>query len=126
MANGSGPGPREALLGVVDIGSNTVHLLVARTNGRSLVPTVDISESLRLGGDIDTVGAISPGKLQELVDTLTLYERAARDAGVVRLRLLATQALRVASNRDFVIKAIEDATGLCVEVMSPDQEDALA
>ena len=126
MANGTGPGPREALLGVVDIGSNTVHLLVARTNGRSLVPTVDISEGLRLGGDIDTDGAISSGKLQELVDTLTLYEQAAKEAGVGRLRLLATQALRVASNRDQVIKAIEDATGLCVEILGPDQEAALA
>lgn len=122
----TGPGAREALLGVVDIGSNTVHLLVARTNGRSLTPLVDTSESLRLGADIDIYGEICPRKLEELVETLLAFEKAARETGVKRMRLLATQAVRVAANKDHVCEVIEEATGLQVEVLSPAQEASLA
>src|SRR5690348_16689734 len=115
MEDLAGPPAQEALLGVVDIGSNTVHLLVARTNGRSLAPLIDSSENLRLGADIDRDGEISPLKEQELVETLLGFQQAAREAGVTKLRLLATQAVRVAANKEHVSRAIEDATGLQVE-----------
>lgn len=119
-------GVREATLGVVDIGSNTVHLLVARTNGRSLVTLIDMSESLRLGADIDATGAIGPQKLRELVDTIGRFATASREAGVAHLRLLATQAVRVAANKDEVLAVVRAETGLEAEVLSTDQEAALA
>jgi exopolyphosphatase/guanosine-5'-triphosphate,3'-diphosphate pyrophosphatase len=86
----------------------------------------DTSESLRLGADIDRDGEISPRKLEELVETLLGYEQYAHETGVSRLRLLATQAIRVAANKDHVCEVIEEATGLQVEVLSPSQEAYLA
>lgn len=117
---------RETTLGVVDIGSNTVHLLVARTNGRSLTPVVDMSEGLRLGADLDSAGAISPEKTRELVGTLLNFQAAAAEAGVSHLHLLATQAIRMSSNKEAVCAAITQATHLPVEVVTPQREAELA
>jgi exopolyphosphatase/guanosine-5'-triphosphate,3'-diphosphate pyrophosphatase len=117
-----GGGVREKTLGVVDIGSNTVHLLVARTNGRSVTPLVDMSEGLRLGGDVDYAGALSPEKLDALIVTLRGFQSAAASVGVNDLHLLATQALRTAMNRDQVLAAVEAALGLPVEVLPTDVE----
>jgi exopolyphosphatase/guanosine-5'-triphosphate,3'-diphosphate pyrophosphatase len=117
---------RETTLGVVDIGSNTVHLLVARTNGRHIEPLVDMSEGLRLGSEIDYDGLISSEKVEELISTLKSFIIASAEAGVERPRLLATHAIRTATNRDEVCKAIWEATGLPVEVLTTRQEAAFS
>ena len=89
---------RERKLGVVDIGSNTVHLLVAQTNGRNIRPLVDESEALRLGGDVDYQGELSEAKLEELIRTLLRFRDMANEADAACLHLLATQAVRTAAN----------------------------
>jgi len=120
----SGGGVREKTLGVVDIGSNTVHLLVARTNGRSITPLLDISEGLRLGEAVDYNGKLSAEKVDQLVYTLRDFQAAAAEVGMglTDLHLLATQAIRTALNRDQICEAIESALGLRPEVLSTDSE----
>jgi len=122
LGKASGGGVREKTLGVVDIGSNTVHLLVARTNGRTIAPLLDMSEGLRLGGDVDYEGVLSPDKLNELIATLREFKAAAEGVGVTQLHLLATQAVRTALNRIEICTAVEAALGLRVEVLSTEQE----
>src|SRR4051812_19152926 len=82
-----GGGVREKTLGVVDIGSNTVHLLVARTNGRHITPLVDMSEALRLGEDVDYDGALGAEKLDQLLETLKAFQSAASEEEVDELHL---------------------------------------
>jgi exopolyphosphatase / guanosine-5'-triphosphate,3'-diphosphate pyrophosphatase len=119
---------RERIFGVVDIGSNTVHLLVARTNGLTIVPLVDLSENLRLGADVDSTGEISNSKLEEVIGTLCRFKEAAAAAGITGtgLHLLGTHAIRAASNRVPVCEAIKQVTGLQVEVLNPEHEAALS
>jgi exopolyphosphatase/guanosine-5'-triphosphate,3'-diphosphate pyrophosphatase len=117
---------REKTLGVVDIGSNTVHLLVARTNGRHVEPIVDVSEGLRLGADVDYAGALSGEKLQGLVDTLRRFRDQALKEKASEIHLLATQAIRTASNRAEVVKEIEARLEVQVDVLAPEQEAAFA
>ena len=117
---------RQRTYGVVDIGSNTVHLLVARTNGRTVEPILDTSETLGLGADVDADGFISEGKLAELVRTLQTYQKAAAAEGVDRLHLLATHAIRVAGNSGQVGEVVKRDTGLDVEVLAPELEAAIA
>src|SRR5215203_2729061 len=102
----SGAHVREKTLGVVDIGSNTVHLLVARTNGQLVETVVDESEGLRLGADVDDTGALSEEKLQELVVTLIRFRDQAVAENASEIHLLATQALRIATNQDAVLKEL--------------------
>lgn len=117
---------RERTYGVVDIGSNTVHLLVARTNGGSLTSLVDLSEALRLGADVDSTGAISDAKLDELVGTLCRYKEAAADVGITTLHLLATHAVRASTNWVHVCDVIKHITGFAVAVLAPEHEAALS
>ena len=122
----SGARVREKTLGVVDIGSNTVHLLVARTNGRHVDPLVDVSEGLRLGEDVNYAGALSNEKLGELVDTLGRFRDQALRENVSEIHLLATQAIRTASNRAEVVKEIEDRLDVPVDILTPAQEAEFA
>ena len=117
---------RERTLGVVDIGSNTVHLLVARTNGRNIEPLVDMSEGLRLGNEVDYDGLIGPEKLEELITTLKGFIEASTEAGVERPRLLATHAIRTSTNREEVCEAIGEATDLPLEILTTEQEAAFS
>ncbi len=119
-------GLREQTIGVVDIGSNTVHLLAARTNGRSVFPLLDLSKSLRLGDDVDMEGSIGEWKLRELVRTVREYQVAAAEVGVDRLHLLATQAVRIAANSQEVCDTVVWETGLPVEILAPDIEASIA
>jgi exopolyphosphatase/guanosine-5'-triphosphate,3'-diphosphate pyrophosphatase len=113
-------------IGVVDLGSNTVHLLVAHSDGQTIIPLVDLTAGLRLGGDVDRTGAISPEKLQDTLASLAEFQAAAATVGVDRLLLIATQAIRIATNSAAVCAAITAATGLPVQVLTPEQEAALA
>ncbi|HET9494321.1 MAG TPA: hypothetical protein VFR15_08835 [Chloroflexia bacterium] len=113
---------RERTIGVVDIGSNTVHLLVASTNGRHITPLLDRSEALGLGVEVDYEGTIGPDKVQELIETLREFRAAAAAEGVTDLHLMATHAIRTAANRDEITRTIEEVLELPVEVLTPEVE----
>jgi exopolyphosphatase/guanosine-5'-triphosphate,3'-diphosphate pyrophosphatase len=117
---------REKTLGVVDIGSNTVHLLVASTNGRHITPVLDVSEGLWLGEDVAYDGMLSYEKLAELIVTLAGFREKAAEVGVevADLHLLATHAIRTASNQVQVSEAIAAALGIELEVLSTEVEAA--
>jgi exopolyphosphatase/guanosine-5'-triphosphate,3'-diphosphate pyrophosphatase len=113
---------REKTLGVVDIGSNTVHLLVARTDGRHVEPLVDISDGLRLGSDINDTGYLSDDKLNALVDTLIAFRDEALLHAPQGIHLLATQAIRTANNRDHILRVVRFRVNLPMDVLTPEQE----
>jgi exopolyphosphatase/guanosine-5'-triphosphate,3'-diphosphate pyrophosphatase len=116
----------DPIFGVVDIGSNTVHLLVARSDGRAIVPLVDASGSLYLGREVIERGSVGREKLRATLLKLQEYQATATGAGVARLHLIASQAIRAARNRDAVCAAITQATGLPIQVLSPEHEAVLA
>jgi exopolyphosphatase/guanosine-5'-triphosphate,3'-diphosphate pyrophosphatase len=116
----------DPIFGVIDIGSNTVHLLVARAEGSRVVPLVDASADLYLGREVLGGGSISQSKLHATLLKLQEYQATATEAGVTHLHLIATEAIRAARNRDAVCAAITQATGLPVQVLSPQHEAALA
>ena len=118
----SGGRVREKTLGVVDIGSNTVHLLVAKTDGRHVEPLVDISDGLRLGNDIYDTGSLSDEKIQALTETLIAFRDEALKFMPQDLHLLATQAVRTANNRDHILDFIRSRIDLPVDVLTPEQE----
>jgi exopolyphosphatase / guanosine-5'-triphosphate,3'-diphosphate pyrophosphatase len=116
----------ERIVAVIDLGSNTVHLLVARICAGALTPLADQSVALQLGADVGRTGVVSTEKLDALLATLRAFQDAAAELGAPRVHVLATQALRIAQNRDALRGAIERATGLRVEILSPGQEAAFA
>src|SRR5207253_3673020 len=74
-------GMPETVYAALDVGSNTVHLLVAAVDGRSLRALDDRSELLRLGTDLELTGAIGPAKLAAAVECVRGYGERARRLG---------------------------------------------
>ena len=116
----------EPIIAVIDLGSNTVHLLVARICAGALTTLSDQSVALQLGADVDCTGVVSTEKLDALLNTLRDFQTTATELGAPQVHVLATQALRIAQNRDALRGAIERTTGLPVEILSPGQEAAFA
>ena len=88
-------GPRYA---VIDVGTNTVRLLVAEQAEGRLVPVHTDKELLRLGRDLANNGRISDQSLLHVSDVLRSFSNVARKLGAVDLRIIATSAAREADN----------------------------
>jgi Exopolyphosphatase len=110
-------------LGVLDIGSNTVHLLVAdvRPGGRPLAATSDRTV-LRLMRYLEPDGSISEAGVQALVDAVCHARDVARSENVRELLATATSAVREATNGDEVIARIEEALGQELQVLGGESE----
>ncbi|MET9493625.1 Ppx/GppA phosphatase family protein [Streptomyces sp. NPDC006552] len=113
-------------LGVLDVGSNTVHLLVVDAHrGARPLPAHSHKAELRLAQLLDTRGAIGADGVERLVDTVRVALEAAEDKGVEDLVPFATSAVRDASNADAVLAEVKAATGVELRVLSGAEEARL-
>lgn len=114
----------------VDIGSNAVRLLIKRledpATGR-FGKVVMLRVPLRLGQDVFTRGYLSDTKLQELVDLISAFKLVIGIYKVEpgRCRLCATSAMREATNSADVVRAVKDATGFTIDIISGQEEASI-
>lgn len=109
-------------VGVVDVGSNTVRLLVSR-HGR---PILGDRAALGLGAAVEEHGAIPEAKLAETADTAGRFVAAARAAGAVAVEVLVASPGRQAANAADLVEALAAATRAPVRVLSAAEEGRLA
>jgi exopolyphosphatase/guanosine-5'-triphosphate,3'-diphosphate pyrophosphatase len=109
-------------VGVVDVGSNTVRLLVVH-GGR---PALSEREMLRLGADVEQSGRISEQKLALAAEVVGGYAEDARSAGVERLEVLITSPGRQASNGHDLLEALALAAHCPARIISSTEEGRLA
>ncbi|NEC91348.1 Ppx/GppA phosphatase family protein [Streptomyces sp. SID12501] len=113
-------------LGVLDVGSNTVHLLVVDAHpGARPLPAHSHKVELRLAQLLDDAGAIGPEGVDKLVAVIQDALQAAEDKGVVDLLPFATSAVREASNADDVLARVQAETGVELQVLSGSEEARL-
>src|SRR4051794_37878105 len=112
----------EKTLAVVDIGSNTIHLLIAAAESGGLRALLDESVPLRLGADVDKGGHISERKTARTGEVLADFITKSTMRGAPPPLLLATAAVRDARNREEFAEAINEATGLELQVLTPEEE----
>jgi exopolyphosphatase/guanosine-5'-triphosphate,3'-diphosphate pyrophosphatase len=111
---------------VVDVGSNSVRLLVASVK-RGEVRELDRDRVyLRLGDDAHRLGRIAARKLDELEYVAELYAQRARLARVQRLETIVTAPGRQSSNAEELVDVLLDATRAPVTVLSAEDEGRLA
>jgi exopolyphosphatase/guanosine-5'-triphosphate,3'-diphosphate pyrophosphatase len=112
------PDPR-GRLGVLDVGSNTVHLLitVGRPGGRP-VPHSSHKTELRLAEHLDPSGRLDRSGVQALVRAVDEARSLAAGAGAVELAAFATSAIRDATNSAAVLREVRTRTGVPLEVLS--------
>ncbi|MBU7598169.1 Ppx/GppA family phosphatase [Streptomyces sp. P38-E01] len=110
-------------LGVLDVGSNTVHLLVVDAHpGARPLPAYSHKAELRLAELLDERGAISPEGVDRLANTVKEALEVAEDKGVEDVLPFATSAVREASNADHVLERVTADTGVRLRVLSgPDE-----
>jgi exopolyphosphatase/guanosine-5'-triphosphate,3'-diphosphate pyrophosphatase len=113
-------------LGVLDVGSNTVHLLVvdARRGGHP-TPMSSTKAALRLAEAIDNSGKITRKGADKLVTTIDEFSRIAASSGCAELMAFATSAVRDATNSDELIARVRAETGVALQVLTGVDESRL-
>ncbi|MEV4921027.1 Ppx/GppA phosphatase family protein [Streptomyces tirandamycinicus] len=113
-------------LGVLDVGSNTVHLLVVDAHpGARPLPAHSHKAELRLAELLDGGGAIHPDGVDRLICTLEDALQAAEDKGCEDVLPFATSAVREAANADEVLSRVKAVTGIDLQVLTGDEEARL-
>lgn len=113
-------------LGVLDVGSNTVHLLVVDAHpGARPLPAHSHKAELRLAQLLDEHGAIGPEGIDKLVAVVKDALQAAEDKGVEDLLPFATSAVREAGNADDVLTRVREETGVELQVLTGEEEARL-
>jgi len=113
-------------LGVIDVGSNTVHLLVVDAYvGAHPLPTSSHKIELRLAEHVDADGSIDRSGADALVAFTRECLTFAEDQGVEDLLGFATSAVREAPNGEAVLARVAEETGVELQVLSGEEESKL-
>jgi exopolyphosphatase/guanosine-5'-triphosphate,3'-diphosphate pyrophosphatase len=109
----------------IDIGTNTVLLVVAEEREGRLEPLVERAEITRLGRGVDAKGILSAEAIRETADVLGRFAAEARALGATRITCVATSAARDARNGAEFFDAARAIAGLTPEVISGEEEARL-
>ncbi|MGI9124711.1 MAG: hypothetical protein ACR2JM_08160 [Mycobacterium sp.] len=113
-------------LGVLDVGSNTVHLLVVDAHrGGHPTPMSSTKAPLRLAESIDEDGKLTRRGADKLVASVDEFAKIAASSGCADLMAFATSAVRDASNSDDVLSRVRSETGVDLQVLSGVDESRL-
>jgi exopolyphosphatase/guanosine-5'-triphosphate,3'-diphosphate pyrophosphatase len=113
-------------VGVIDVGSNTVRLLIAAVQGRQLRVLEERTAWIRLGSDIAADGAISEPRIAAAAKTVAEFATVARRQGCMRLETLVASPGRQAENGNELLRRLEAAARTTVRVLPRHEEARLA
>jgi exopolyphosphatase/guanosine-5'-triphosphate,3'-diphosphate pyrophosphatase len=107
---------------VIDVGTNSVKLLVADVAGASLTPISETSKQTRLGAGFYSTRRLQLSAIAATAEAVKGFFDAARELGASSPRLIATSAARDALNASDLAEAISQSCGLRMEVISGQKE----
>ncbi|HSG86122.1 MAG TPA: hypothetical protein VLA23_07275 [Candidatus Limnocylindrales bacterium] len=116
--------PGGIVLAAIDVGSNSVHLLVASLGDHQLEPLDDESEFLGLGRAADA-GALGAELRAALTATLVRYVETARGLGASSIAIVGTEPLRRSGDAAVVVAEVGQATGVPLHVLGHEEEALL-
>ena len=111
---------------IVDIGSNSVRLVVYDQLGRAPMPRFNEKSLCRLGEGLAQTGAIAPDGFRRTVEAVRRFRAIADAMGVTKIDATGTEAIRRASNGPRLAAAIAVESGLQVRILSGAEEARLA
>ena len=109
----------------IDIGSNTIHVVVARCKPDDLDIVEDEVELVRIGESVNASGEISPEKRDAAIATLRQYKELAQQHDAEEVLVVATEAIRKASNSAEFLENVQRENGLQVQLINGDVEAVL-
>jgi exopolyphosphatase / guanosine-5'-triphosphate,3'-diphosphate pyrophosphatase len=108
---------------VIDMGSNSFRLVVFQYEPGSWWSLADeIREATRVSAGMGDAGVLQPEPMDRAVHTAAVFSSFLKASGVARVDAVATSAIRDAANRDDLLNAVKDRTGLEVRVISGAEE----
>jgi exopolyphosphatase/guanosine-5'-triphosphate,3'-diphosphate pyrophosphatase len=114
-----------APIAVVDIGTNSTRLLVARLEDGRVEELERQSKVTRLGQDVDSTGRLADEAVERVFRVLDEYNELIGDNGAERVVALATSAVRDSENGDDFRAAVHDRFGFDLRTISGDEEARL-
>ena len=114
------------VVGIIDVGSNSVRLLVAEVGSGEVRQLGRERVYVRLGDDAYHFGAISDGKLDETHSVASRFAGIAFESGAGCLETIVTAPARQASNPEALVRVLADATRAPVVLLSAEDEGRLA
>jgi exopolyphosphatase/guanosine-5'-triphosphate,3'-diphosphate pyrophosphatase len=120
------PRKRASTVAVIDIGSNSVRLVVYEAMARSLITLFNEKALCGLGREVQSTGLLAPDAVAKALTSLRRFRALCKVMKVGRVRAIATAACRDASNGpDFIAKA-ERICGVRIEILSGPREAQLS
>jgi exopolyphosphatase/guanosine-5'-triphosphate,3'-diphosphate pyrophosphatase len=107
---------------VIDVGTNSVKLLVADVAGQRVQPVWEDSKQTRLGRGFYETHQLQPEPIAKTAKAVAKFVLAAQNYQAHSIRIIATSAARDAMNPHDLVSAIEGAAGIKVEIISGDRE----
>jgi exopolyphosphatase/guanosine-5'-triphosphate,3'-diphosphate pyrophosphatase len=110
---------------VIDVGSNTIHLLVGEVQNGAVLPITGEKVSARLGAGVDETGSIEKARIPLAAEAISLFAQLAALNGAPQPAVLATSAVRDAKNGRALVEKVLEKTGLEMRLISGDEEGLL-
>jgi exopolyphosphatase/guanosine-5'-triphosphate,3'-diphosphate pyrophosphatase len=107
---------------VIDIGTNSVKVLVADLAKGQLTPVTEMSRQTRLGAGFYVTHKLQPAAIALTADAVAEFRTSATNLGASSVRIVATSAARDARNADELVAAVRQSTGLETEILSGEKE----
>ena len=114
------------IFGALDLGTNNCRLLIARAEGESFKIIDSFSRAIRLGEGLEETGALSEQAIDRCVAALSVCAARLAKHRAVKLRAIATEACRRASNSEAFLRRVRDETGIELIVVAAEEEARLA
>ncbi len=110
----------------IDIGTNTILLLIAETEGEKIKPLFEKETVARLGEGVHESGRLTKEAMQRGIETLSQYLRRCEAMKVQEIFVAGTSALREAKNSEEFLRRAKEELNLSVEVLSGEEEARLS
>lgn len=118
---------RRERLAAVDVGSNSIRLLVAEVGPHSGITVIDeVKEQPRLATGVAQTGRLDPDAMERAVAALRRMYGVCERRGVSRIAAVATSAVREAINGEQFVKRVKEEIGLDLRIIDGDTEAALS
>ena len=117
---------RRVRVAIIDVGANTLRLLVAGPSGQQVVSVREEREALRLGEEVERYGYITSPKCVQAAEIARAQTRHAHRLGCERVEIVVTSPGRQSANGDEFAELLSQTAGVLARVLSADEEGALA
>lgn len=112
-------------IGAIDIGTNSMRILIAKTENGCIVESFKDLRTTRIGEKVDETGKISEVAMDRNIQGLKEFMHIVKSEGIKELSIIATSAVRDAQNREIFVKRVKQEIDANIDVITGEREAQL-